>query len=206
VRTNTLVTDVDADGVSLGPERIEAATVLWAAGLAGSPVGRTLGTPLDRAGRIKVEPDLSVPGHPEILVIGDLAAAEQDGGLVPGVAPAAMQMGRQAAGNIVRSIRGEPRRPFRYVDKGSLATIGRRAAVAVMGRFKLSGFLAWAAWLGIHIFFLIGFRNRLVVMMEWATAYLTYQRNARIILMPRELRPRRRTSAAELSAGLERRS
>ena len=206
VRTSTLVTGVDADGVSLGPERIEAATVLWAAGLAGSPVGRTLGTPLDRAGRIKVEPDLSVPGHPEILVIGDLAAAAQDGGLVPGVAPAAMQMGRAASGNIVRSIRGEPRRPFRYVDKGSLATIGRRAAVAVMGRFKLSGLPAWVAWLGIHIFFLIGFRNRLVVMMEWATAYLTYQRNARIILMPRDLKPRRQTAAAELSAGLERRS
>ena len=190
----------------LGAERIEAATVLWAAGVAASPVGRSLGTQLDRAGRVKVQPDLSVPGHPETFVIGDLAAFEQEGRPVPGVAPAAMQMGRHVAQNVLRSVRGEPRLSFRYVDKGSLATIGRLAAVATMGRFKLWGFPAWAAWLAIHIFFLIGFRNRLVVMMEWAIAYLTYERNARIILVPRELKPRRQTVAPELSAGVDRRS
>jgi NADH:ubiquinone reductase (H+-translocating) len=206
VRTSARVTNVDVDGISLGAERIEAATVLWAAGVAASPVGRSLGTPLDRAGRVKIEPDLSVPGHPEVFVIGDLAGLEQDGRPVPGVAPAAMQMGRHVAANIQRSVRGEARRPFRYVDKGSLATIGRHAGVASFGRFRLWGFPAWAAWIGIHIFFLIGFRNRLVVMMEWAMAYLTYQRNARIILVPRELKPRRKTAAPELSAGVDRRS
>jgi NADH dehydrogenase len=206
VRTSARVTAVDADGIGLGPERIEAATVLWAAGLAASPVGRSLGTPLDRTGRVKVQPDLSVPGHPEIFVIGDLAALEQDGHPVPGVAPAAMQMGRHVAANVLRSVRGEPRKPFRYVDKGSLATIGRLAGVARFGRFKLWGFPAWAAWIAIHIFFLIGFRNRLVVMMEWAIAYLTYERNARIILVPRELKPRRKTATPELSAGVDRRS
>ena len=184
VRTGARVTGVDAHGVWLGTERMEAGTVLWAAGVAASPLGRSLGAPVDRAGRVQVQPDLSVPGHPEILVIGDLAALEQDGRPVPGVAPAAMQMGRHAARNVLRAVRGEPRPPFRYVDKGSLATIGRRAAVALLGRVKLSGFPAWAAWLGIHIFFLIGFRNRLVVLMEWALAYLTHQRSARLILEP----------------------
>jgi NADH dehydrogenase len=184
VRTGARVTGVDADGVWLGAERLEAGTVLWAAGVAASPLGRSLGAPLDRAGRVKVEPDLTVPGHPELFVIGDLAALEQDGQPVPGVAPAAMQMGRHAARNVLRAARGEPRQPFRYVDKGSLATIGRSAAVALLGRVKLSGFPAWAAWLGIHIFFLIGFRNRFVVLMEWALAYMTHQRNARLILQP----------------------
>jgi NADH dehydrogenase len=207
VRTSTRVTGVDVDGVSLGSERIEAATVLWAAGVAASPVGRSLGAPLDRAGRVQVQADLSVAGHEEIFVIGDLAAFEQDGRPVPGVAPAAVQMGGHAAGNILRSLRAEPRAPFRYKDKGSLATIGRKAAVAVFaGGVKLSGFPAWVAWLGIHILFLIGFRNRLVVMMEWALAYLTYQRSARLILVPRELKPRRKTASPELSAGVERRS
>jgi NADH dehydrogenase len=184
VRTGARVTGVDADGVWLGTERMEAGTVLWAAGVAASPLGRSLGAPLDRAGRVKVEPDLTVPGHPELFVVGDLAALEQDGRPVPGVAPAAMQMGRHAARNVLRAVRGEPRQAFRYVDKGSLATIGRRAAVALLGRIKLWGFPAWAAWLGIHIFFLIGFRNRFVVLMEWALAYMTHQRNARLILEP----------------------
>jgi len=206
VRTSAQVTEVDADGVSLGAERIDAATVLWAAGVTASPLGKSLGTPLDRAGRVQVERDLTVPGHPEIFVIGDLAALEQDGRPVPGVAPAAMQMGRHAAANVLRAARGEPLRAFRYLDKGSLAFIGRKAAVAFVGRFKLSGFVAWAAWLGIHIFFLIGFRNRLVVMMEWATAYFTHQRNARLILVPRELKARRPTLHPELSAGIDRRS
>jgi len=207
VRTGARVTSVDADGVWLGTERLAARTVLWAAGVAASPVGRSLGAPLDRAGRVQVEADLSLPGHREVFVTGDLAALEQDGRPVPGVAPAAMQMGRHAARNILRVLRGEPRQPFRYVDKGSLATIGRRAAVAVFGRFKLWGFPAWAAWLGVHIFFLIGFRNRLVVMLEWALAYVTYQRNARLILEPVDAPADAALPAAapELSGGGDRR-
>jgi NADH dehydrogenase len=185
VRTRTLVTAVDANGVRLGEERLEARTVLWAAGVAASPLGRSLGAPLDRAGRVKVEPDLTIAGHPEVFIVGDLASLAQDGRPIPGVAPAANQMGRHAARNILRALRGLPRESFRYVDKGSLATIGRRAAVADFGRLKLSGFPAWIAWLGIHILFLIGFRNRFVVMFEWAWAYLTYQRSARLILAPK---------------------
>jgi NADH dehydrogenase len=184
VRTRALVTAVDAEGVTVGTERLRARTVLWAAGVAASPLGRSLGAPVDRAGRVKVEKDLSVPGRPEVFVAGDLASFEQDGRPVPGVAPAAMQMGAHAARNVLRRARGEPTRPFRYVDKGSLATIGRRAAVASIGRVKLWGLPAWLAWLGIHIFFLIGFRNRVVVMFEWALAYFTHQRNARLILEP----------------------
>jgi NADH:quinone reductase (non-electrogenic) len=181
VRTGTLVTGVDGLGVQLGDQRIAARTVLWAAGVAASPLGRTLGE-CDRAGRVKVEPDLTVPGHPEVFVAGDLAALTYDGKLVPGVAPAAMQMGRHAAGNIIRMLEGQPRRPFLYRDKGSLATIGRKAAVADVGGLRMSGLLAWLAWLGIHIFFLIGFRNRAVVIFDWALAYLTYARSARIVL------------------------
>lgn len=182
VRSGALVTDVDGHGVCIGPERIESRTVLWAAGVAASPLGRSLGAPVDRAGRVQVERDLSLPGHREVFVAGDLAAVEQDGRPVPGVAPAAMQMGRHAARNVLRSVAGQPLAPFRYVDKGSLATIGRRAAVADFGRFKLWGLPAWLAWLGIHIFFLIGFRNRLVVLLDWAWAYFSYQRTARLIL------------------------
>jgi NADH dehydrogenase len=190
VRTRAMVTSLDADGVGLGAERIPAATVLWAAGLAASPLGRSLGAPLDRAGRVKVAPELTLPGRDDVFVIGDLAALEQDGKPVPGVAPAAMQMGRHAATNVARVIEGRPLAPFRYVDKGSLATIGRRAGVADFGSLRLSGFLAWFAWLAIHIFFLIGFRNRFVVMFEWAWAYFTYQRSARLILGLRETQPR----------------
>ena len=182
VRTSALVTDVDEGGVRLGAERLAARTVLWAAGVAASPVGRSLGAAVDRAGRVKVEKDLTLAGRPEAFVAGDLAAFEQDGRPVPGVAPAAMQMGRHAARNIRRSLAGQPLLPFRYVDKGSLATIGRRAAVADFGRVRLWGFPAWAAWLAIHIFFLIGFRNRLVVLLDWAWAYLSYRRSARLIL------------------------
>jgi NADH dehydrogenase len=181
VRTGALATSIDADGVSLGSERLEAKTVLWAAGVAASPLGRTLGAPLDRAGRVRVNPDLTIPGHPEVYVVGDLASLEQDGRPVPGVAPAAIQEARHAAGNVLRSIRGEPLRPFRYRDKGSLATIGRAAAVADLGRVKLSGWVAWVAWLFIHILFLIGFRNRFVVLFSWAWSYLTYDRGARLI-------------------------
>jgi NADH dehydrogenase len=200
VRTGARVTGVDADGVWLGTERLEAGTVLWAAGVAASPLGRSLGARVDRAGRVEVGTDLTIPGHPEVFVIGDLAALQQDGVAVPGVAPAAMQMGRHAARNVLRALRGEARLPFRYVDKGSLATIGRRAAVALLGRVKLSGFPAWAAWLGIHIFFLIGFRNRFVVMMEWALAYMTHQRSARLILEPPGTADIPAPGPAELSA------
>jgi NADH dehydrogenase len=181
VHTDKMVTAIDPEGVSIGPERIEARTVLWAAGVAASPLARSLGAPLDRAGRVRVEPDLSLPGHPEVAIIGDLASVSQDGKLVPGVAPAAIQQGKHAAGNVLRSLRGQPRRPFRYVDKGSLATIGRAAAVADLNVIKLSGWVAWMAWLFVHIFFLIGFRNRFIVLFEWAWSYVTYDRGARLI-------------------------
>jgi NADH dehydrogenase len=186
VRTDSVVTGVDADGVAIGDERIASRTVLWAAGVAASPLGKTLGAELDRAGRVRVEPDLTLPGHDNVYVIGDLATIVQDGKPVPGVAPAAMQEGRHAAENILRQLRGKPRLPFRYVDKGSLATIGRGAAVAHVGRFKASGFLAWIMWLFIHIFFLIGFRNRLIVLIQWAWSYVTFDRGARLITQPLE--------------------
>ncbi len=182
VWTGAGVTAVDADGVMMAADRLGARTVVWAAGVQGSPLAGTLGVPLDRAGRVKVQPGLTVPGRPEIFVIGDLAAIEQGGRPVPGVAPAAMQTGRHAGENLLRALRDEPLRPFRYRDKGSLATIGRSRAVAVFGAMRLTGFVAWAAWLGIHIFFLIGFRNRFVVLFTWAWAYLTHQRSARLIL------------------------
>jgi NADH:quinone reductase (non-electrogenic) len=181
VRARSMVTGVDAEGVTLGGERVRARTVLWAAGVAASPLGRSLGAPVDRAGRVKVEKDLSVPGHPEVFVAGDLAVLEQDGRPVPGVAPAANQMGTHAARNVLRLARGEATRPFHYVDKGSLATIGRSAAVASIRGLKLWGLPAWLAWLGIHIFFLIGFRNRFSVLFGWAWSYFTYDRGARLI-------------------------
>jgi NADH dehydrogenase len=182
VRTGARVTSMDADGVALDAERIAARTAIWAAGVAASPLARSLGVPLDRAGRVHVQNDLSIPGSDRVFVIGDLAAFEQDGRLVPGVSPAAMQEGEHAADNIVRSIRGQERRPFRYFDKGMFATIGRGAAVgALRGGFKFSGFVAWVAWLAIHIYFLIGFRSRLVVMFQWAYSYVTYRRGARLI-------------------------
>ena len=189
VRTSALVTGVDEGGVWLGAERLAARTVLWAAGVAASPVGRSLGAAVDRAGRVQVKKDLTLPGRPEVFVAGDLALFAQDGRPVPGVAPAAMQMGRHAARNVRRSLAGQPLLPFRYVDKGSLATIGRRAAVADFGRVRLWGFPAWMAWLSIHIFFLIGFRNRLVVLLDWARAYVSYQRSARLILFEPPQRP-----------------
>jgi len=181
VRVGAMVTNIDAEGVEVGDERINARTVLWAAGVAASPLGKALGAPLDRAGRVLVEPDLTLPGHPDVYVLGDLAYLEQDGKPVPGVAPAALQMGRHTARNIARTVRGKAREPFRYVDKGSLATIGRGAAVAQIGSRKISGFLAWFLWMSVHIFFLIGFRNRVLVMLQWAWAYLSYDRGARLI-------------------------
>jgi NADH dehydrogenase len=181
VQLGAKVTGIDERGVMLGDERIAARTVLWAAGVAASPLARSLGVPLDRAGRVQVEADLTVPGYPEIYVIGDAATRMQDGAPLPGVARAAIDGGRHAAANIVRSLRGEPRRPFHYRNLGMLATIGRGAAIADFGRIKLSGFVAWLAWLFVHILFLIGFRNRFAVLLEWAAAYVTYDRGARLI-------------------------
>jgi len=182
VWTGSPVTGIDETSVQVGADRLAARTIVWAAGVQGSPLARTLGVPLDRAGRVRVQADLSVPGQLSVFVVGDLAAFEQDGRAVPGVAPAAIQMGAHAGANVARAVRGEPPAAFRYRDKGSLATIGRRRAVALIGRLRLSGPVAWLAWLVIHIFFLIGFRNRLVVLFNWAWAYVTYDRSARLIL------------------------
>jgi NADH:quinone reductase (non-electrogenic) len=186
VRTGTPVNAIDAEGVLLGDTRIDARTVLWAAGVAASPLARTLGVPLDRAGRVLVQPDLTVPGMPDVFVAGDLASLQQDGKPVPGVAPAAKQMGHHVAVAIRARLDGKTATPFRYRDYGNLATIGRMAAVVHLGKLKLSGALAWWFWLVAHIFFLIGFRNRLVVMLNWTWAYWSYQRAARIILGNRE--------------------
>lgn len=188
VRTSAIVTRVEPGTVWVGDEKIAAAVTLWAAGVAASPLGRRLGAPVDRVGRVLVEPDLSIPGHPEVLIIGDLAALEdEEGKLLPGVAQVAIQQGNWVAEMIARDLEHQPRRPFHYQDKGSLATIGRNAAVAQIGKFELSGYFAWLAWLFIHILFLIGFRNRIVVMINWAWAYLTYERGARLITGSDEL-------------------
>ena len=182
VRINAKVTGIDASSVHVGEEVIPAAVTLWAAGVAASPLGRMLGAPTDRAGRVLVAPDLSLPDHPEVFVVGDLASVRApDGNPVPGVAPAAIQMGEATARNIALSIADRPRKPFHYWNKGNLATIGRAAAVADFTRMHISGVIAWLMWLFVHIFFLIGFRNRLVVMLEWAWAYLTHQRPTRLI-------------------------
>jgi NADH:ubiquinone reductase (H+-translocating) len=182
VRTSAMVTRIEPAAVWIGETRLDAAVILWAAGVAASPLGRKLGVPVDRAGRVLVGPDLSVPGHPEIFVIGDLAAfREESGKMLPGVAPVAIQEGTAAARNIERDLAGEPRQDFHYFDKGSIATIGRSAAVAEFGKIHISGFLAWLSWLFVHIFFLIGFRNRVIVLIEWAWSYFTYERGARLI-------------------------
>ncbi len=181
VRTGAIVTRVGDGFVDIGDERIEANTVFWAAGNEASPLGRSLGATLDRAGRVLVEPDLSVPAHPEIFVIGDLAVMTSKGKPVPWVAPAAMQSGRCAALNILRSMHGEPRRAFYYRNKGDVATIGRYKAVAVIAGQHLSGNVAWWTWLLIHIMYLAGFRNRLSVLIEWGYAFVTYQRGVRLI-------------------------
>ncbi|HEX7419601.1 MAG TPA: NAD(P)/FAD-dependent oxidoreductase [Thermoanaerobaculia bacterium] len=182
VLTRAQVTEVSKEAVAMGDQRIATRTVLWAAGVEASPLAKSLGVPLDRAGRVIVERDLTIPGRKDVFVVGDLAAStQQDGTLVPGVAQGGIQGGQHAAFNIERAIVGQPLRAFRYHDKGSLATIGRAAAVADLGRVKLSGFFAWVFWLALHIFFLIGFRNRLLVFMQWAWAYVTYQRGARLI-------------------------
>ena len=181
VRVNSLVTKVEPDGVRVGEEKIRARTAFWAAGNKASPLGGFLGAPMDNAGRVKVNPDLSVPGHPEIFAIGDLATFQQDGRLVPWVAPAAMQQGRFAAKSIIRDLRRQPREKFHYFNKGDLATIGRSRAIADFGRVKFTGRLAWFLWLFVHIMYLVGFRNRIVVFIEWAYAYFTYQAGVRLI-------------------------
>lgn len=182
VWVNTRVTEIEADHVKAGDERVHTDTVLWAAGVRASGLSQTLGVPLDRAGRVIVEPDLSVPGHPEVFVLGDQASFRQaDGTTVPGLAPAAIQQGRHAADNVLHDLRGEQRQAFEYFDKGMMATIGRASAVAQSGRFRLSGFIAWLAWCFIHILYLIGFRNRLLVMIQWLWSYVRYRRGARLI-------------------------
>jgi NADH dehydrogenase len=209
VRTGCRVTGIDAEGVDyetrsgdvVERHRLPSKTVIWAAGVAGSSLGKALaesaGATLDRAGRVVVEPDLSLPGHPEIMVIGDLAAAKSypknpakgEPTPVPGVSPGAKQMGRAAATNLLRRLRGEPTLPFRYIDYGNLATVGRKAAIVDLtvpgiGALRFSGFFAWLFWLFAHIYFLIGFRNRLTVMLDWAWAYWTYERAARVVAEP----------------------
>jgi len=184
VWTESLVTDLDSTGVSVGNERIEAATVLWAAGVKASSLNEDLGGELDRQGRIKVEPDLSLPGLPEVFVAGDQAHALGEGGKpLPGVAPVAMQQGTYLAANIRQLVKGAtPSKPFVYTDKGQMATIGRKRAVLQVGKLELSGFMAWLAWLVVHIYYLVGFKNRLFVVMQWAWAYLTFRRGARLIV------------------------
>jgi len=186
VRTSTMVTRVEAGAVDIGDTRLPATVVLWAAGVAASPLGKKLGVAVDRAGRVPVQSDLSLPGHPEVFVIGDLAEAKDEhGNMLPGIAPVAMQEGNFVAKLIreeLASKRGMSSRPrFHYWDKGSLATIGRAAAVAQFGKIHISGFLAWLSWLFIHILFLIGFQNRMLVFIQWAWSYVTYERGARLI-------------------------
>lgn len=181
VLRQTLVTSVDAAGVRAGDARIDAGLVVWAAGVKAPELLATLPVDRDRAGRVLVGEDLALPGFPHVFVIGDAAYFVQDGRPVPGVAPAAIQAGKHTGKNILRLIKGGTSMPFRYRDKGSLATIGRAAAVADLGKLHLSGFLAWAAWIVVHLFYLIGFRNRLIVMLEWAWEYLTWDKGARLI-------------------------
>jgi NADH dehydrogenase len=184
VWTESLVTRVSAEGVQVGAEQIEARTVLWAAGVRASPLGATLGAKLDGQGRVFVQPDLTIPGHPEVFVAGDLAHLEQDGRVLPGVATVALQQGRYVA-RVIRAGPDVPREPFVYWDKGQLATIGRRRAVLESGGLRLGGFPAWIAWLLVHIYYLSGFRNRILVLIQWAWSYFTFARGARLIVEKR---------------------
>jgi NADH dehydrogenase len=190
VRTSSLVSEITEESVRLGDEVIATRTTLWAAGVAASPVAESLGVPLDGAGRVLVEEDLSIPGHRQSFVIGDLAAVRDGEKIVPGVAPAAVQGAKYVAALIARDLQAPdaPRKPFHYRDKGALATIGRAAAVAELGKLRLSGFIAWLVWWMIHIGFLIGFRSRILVMFGWAWSYLTFGRGARLITSEREPR------------------
>jgi len=182
VRTNSVATEITADRVCVGDVSIATHTTLWAAGVAASPLGRQVGAEVDRSGRVPVRPDLSVAGHPEIFVVGDLAALKDaHGKMLPGIAPVAIQQGEAAAANIGRLVRGQPTKPFHYLDRGTMATIGRAHAVAEIRRLHLTGLLAWLAWLVVHIFFLIGFENRMLVLVQWAWSYVSYERGARLI-------------------------
>ena len=188
VRTNAMVTQVEAGVVHVGETRIVAPVILWAAGVAASALGRMLGVPCDRAGRVLVRADLSIPGHPEVFVIGDLASLKDEHGKqLPGLAPVAIQEGKYVAKTIRRDLALQPRKDFHYWDKGTLATIGRAAAIADFGKIHISGFIAWLSWLFVHIFFLIGFRNRLLVFIQWSWSYFTYERGARLITGSNEL-------------------
>jgi NADH:ubiquinone reductase (H+-translocating) len=193
VRVNSLVTEIGPDAVRVGDERIPTRNVVWSAGVAASPLGRQLDGAVDRMGRVAVEPDLSVSGHPEIFVVGDLASfSHQTGSPLPGIAPVAIQQGRAAAANIRRELEGRDRKPFRYSDRGSLATIGRGAAVGRIRNVNIHGVLAWLIWLFVHLMYLVGFRNRAAVLLQWGWSYLTWQRGARLITGPvsAELAPR----------------
>jgi len=182
VRLGKAVTDCDAGGVTLGDERIEARTILWAAGVRASPIARWIGARADGAGRVFVTDRLTLPGHDEVFIVGDAARLEAAGGPLPGLAPVAKQEGAHAGAAIRRRLAGlEPPPPFRYSDAGALATIGRQAAVAAFGRLRLTAGLAWLLWSAAHIYFLIGFRNRIAVTLDWAWAYVTFDRGARLI-------------------------
>jgi NADH dehydrogenase len=190
VRVGLPVSDLGADFVEIGSERVDARTIIWAAGVRASPLTSDLGVPVDKAGRIWVEDDLSVPDRPEVFVIGDLIAKTQDGRPLPGVAQLAMQSGKHAGKNVLASVAGRARQPFRYVDRGSMATIGRNKAVAQIGRMQFSGFFAWWLWLAIHVLFLVEYRSRIAVLFEWAWAYFTWSRRSRVILeVPRAIAP-----------------
>jgi len=182
VHTSAMVSNIEAAAVWMKDTRVDAAVILWAAGVLASPLGKRLGVPTDRAGRVLVNPDLSIPGRPEVFVIGDLASLkDKHGKMLPGVAPVALQEGVEVAKNIERDLAHESRKNFSYFDKGNLATIGRAAGVAQFGKVHISGYIAWLSWLFVHIFFLIGFRNRIIVLIQWAWSYFTYERGARLI-------------------------
>lgn len=190
VHTSTMVTNIEGHQVCSSNLTVGSRTVLWAAGVAASPLARSLGVPLDKAGRVYVSPELTVPGHAEIFVVGDLVNLKQDGKELPGLAPVAIAQGKHTADNLARALSGQPLRPFRYDDRGSFAVIGRGAAIGTLyNRFQLAGALAWLAWLAIHITFLIGFRNRIAVLFNWAYVYLTRRRHAQLIVGVRDVPP-----------------
>jgi NADH dehydrogenase len=201
VRTRTQVTAIDGRGVWLGEELIPSSAILWTAGVRPSPLVAGLGVPLDRAGRAIVEADCSLPGHPEAFAIGDVAAFVPEGGApLPGTSPVAMQQGRYVAQAIMRSLHGEPRAPFRFVDKGQMATIGRSRAVAEVGKLRLHGLVAWLAWLFVHLWYLIGFRNRLAVFIDWCWSYVSFRHGARLITGLPAASRNRRPGAADPAA------
>ncbi len=204
VRVNTKVTNIDERGAHLGDQLIQAATVIWGAGVQATAFAAKLGVPHDRAGRIILEPDLTLPHHKNVFAVGDMTSfTHQDGKPLPGVSPVAMQMGRTAANNILHALKGEPYEQFQYVDKGSMATIGRHAAIAEMGKLHLSGLLAWLAWLFVHLIFLIGFRNRVAALFNWAWSYFTYQRGSRLITGRRLSLLSRQVMRAQVGLGKE---